>query len=88
MRARDGAEFSVPAQTGEGAELADIDPVSLAGFGIGDIGEPFKLGRDFGELAILRRREHASRRRHVSDLDQLISHSAAPVFPGPLFSLL
>jgi len=89
MGARHGAELGGTAQTGKGAELPDIDAVGLAGFGIGDVGKPFKLRRDLGEVAILRRRKHASRgRHHVPDLYQLISHSAAPVFPGPLFSLL
>jgi len=45
------AQLGDAAETGEGAELLDIDPISLAGFGIGDVGEPFELGQHFGELA-------------------------------------
>ena len=91
MHARHSAEFSMPAQTGKGAELVDIDAIGLAGFPICDVGEPFELGRHFGELAILSRREHACRRRchHVPDLYQLISHSAARQCSlAPLFRFL
>ncbi len=31
--------------------------VDAPGFGIGDVGEPFELGRDVGEVAELSRRE-------------------------------
>jgi hypothetical protein len=82
-----GGEDGAIAHTLEGAEFLDIDAVGLTGFGVGDIGEPFEFGRHFGQIAILRLREHASRRRrrYVPDLYQLIWHTAAPVFPAPLF---
>jgi len=42
---------------GEGDELRDVDFVCSAGFRIGDVGEPFQLGRNIREIAVLILRE-------------------------------
>ena len=36
-------------ETGESEKFRDIDLISAARFGIGDVGEPFQLGRNIGE---------------------------------------
>ena len=68
-------------QTGEGEELLDIDFVGAAGFRIGDVGEPFELGRNVGEVAELGRRERAPFNRNQV-LRHLRSH-ARPCFEAP-----
>jgi hypothetical protein len=52
----DGAQLSDAAEPGEGDELFDVDLVGPAGFGVGEVGEPFELGRDLREVAELGRR--------------------------------
>jgi hypothetical protein len=42
--AGDGAQPGDAAEAGEGDELLDVDLVSPAGFGVGEVGEPFELG--------------------------------------------
>jgi hypothetical protein len=49
MRARHGAQRTVIFQVGECDELRDIDSISAARFRIGDVGEPFQLGRNVCE---------------------------------------
>src|SRR5215470_1677227 len=38
-----GVLLADAAEAGEGDELLDVDPVGPAGFGIGEVGEPFEL---------------------------------------------
>jgi hypothetical protein len=40
-------------QIRESDELRDIDFMSAAGFRIGDVGEPFQLGRYIRKIAVL-----------------------------------
>jgi hypothetical protein len=40
---------------GKGDELVDSDLTDAAGFRIGEVGEPFELGRNLGEVAALGR---------------------------------
>jgi hypothetical protein len=68
----DGAQLSRSPQAGEGRELTDIAAVGTPGFGIGDIGEPFELGRHLGEIAKLGRRETA-----LVNSDQVLCHMHA-----------
>src|SRR5271155_878327 len=70
--ASDGAQLSWLAQAGEGGELADIVAVGPPGFGIGDIGEPFELGRHLGEIAELDRSEAV-----LVNYDQVLCHVRA-----------
>jgi len=53
----DGAQLGWLTQAGEVGELTDIVAVGSPGFGIGDIGEPFELGRHLGEIVELGRSE-------------------------------
>ena len=79
MGAGDGAQLRGPAQPGEGRELAHVDFVGPAGFGIGDVGEPFELGRNVGEVAVLGRRQRPlSRAPRVSNRHQVLHHHPAP----------
>ncbi len=73
MGARDSAQLSWLAQTGEGEKLTDIVAVGPPGFGIGDIGEPFELGRHLGEIAELGRSETV-----LVNRDQVLCHIRAP----------
>jgi hypothetical protein len=78
----DGPEFRRLAQPGEGRKLPDIAFISPPGFGIGDVGEPFELGRRIGEITELGRRECAP-----FDCNQVLGHhrtSCPPVFDRPL----
>jgi hypothetical protein len=43
----DGAQLGDAAQTREGDKLLDIDFVGPSRFGIGEVGEPFELRRNF-----------------------------------------
>ena len=45
------------AQAGKADELLDIVLIGAAGFGIGDVGEPFQCGRHIREIAVLLWRE-------------------------------
>jgi hypothetical protein len=42
--AGDGAQLADAFEAGEGDELLDIDLIGAAGFGIGEVGEPFEFG--------------------------------------------
>ena len=72
---------AMPPQAGEGDKLLDVDLIGAAGFGIGDVGEPFELGRHLGEVAELGRGQRAPERRRVriSDRNQVLFH--APPLP-------
>lgn len=76
VRAGDGAQLGDAAQAGECNKLLDIDLVRLAGFGVGEVGEPFELGGNVGEVAELGRGERAPQRRDtgVGDSHQLLFH--------------
>jgi hypothetical protein len=47
------AQRGVIRQPGECHELRDIDLLGPTGFWIGDIGEPFQLGRHVGQRVVL-----------------------------------
>ena len=74
-------------RAGEGRKLPNVNFISAAGFGIGDVGEPLKLSRNFSELTELQRRECALgvSRVRVAYHNQVLSHAATPFFPTPLF---
>ncbi len=57
MGAGHGAQLRGTAEACEDRKLAHVDFMSPAGFGIGDVGEPFELGRHVGQVAVLRRRQ-------------------------------
>jgi hypothetical protein len=57
MSACDGPELRRLAQPGEGRKFAHVVFISATAFGIGDVGEPFELGRNVGEIAELGRRQ-------------------------------
>ena len=65
----DGAQLGWLAQAGEGGEFTDIVAVGPPGFGIGDIGEPFELGRHLGEIVELGRSETV-----LINRDQVVCH--------------
>ena len=50
MCARHRAQPDWILQTGEADKLLDIDLIGAAGFGIGDVSEPFELRGYVGEL--------------------------------------
>ena len=82
MRPRDRAQLRGSAQAGKGRKLAHVNFIGPAGFGIGDVGEPFELGRNVGEVAELGRRQRAPFNRN-----QVLGHHpppCAPVFLGTL----
>jgi hypothetical protein len=54
--AGNAAQFGDAAQAHERDEFRDIDLVGPVGFGIGEVGEPFELGRNLGEIAEMGRR--------------------------------
>lgn len=51
----DGVQLGDPLKADEGNKLFNINSICAAGFGIGDVGEPFEVGRDLGQIAELRR---------------------------------
>ena len=55
MRARDSAELFWPSDAGEAHKITDRKFVSTPCVGVGQIGEPFHLGRHIGELVELGR---------------------------------
>lgn len=55
MRASDVAQLNGLCEAGECRELLYINLVRTAGFKVRDVGEPFQLGRNIGELLELRR---------------------------------
>lgn len=57
MRARHGAYRAMIFQIREGDEFRDIDLIGAPRFRIGDVGEPFELGRYIREIAVLVRCE-------------------------------
>ena len=80
MRARDRAQLGGTTQAGEAAEFSDVDPVGPASFGIGDVGEPFELGRHLGQVAVLRRRQRPFpvQSPRVSNRNEVLCHRPAP----------
>jgi hypothetical protein len=76
MSTGNGSELRRLAQPGEGRKFAQVVFISAAGFGIGDVGEPFKLGRNIGEIAELRRRHRAPFNRN-----QILGHHPPPCAP-------
>jgi len=57
---------SARACSSEGDKFLNVDLVGAAGFRIDDVGEPFELGLDLGQIAELRRRQSALfNRNHV-----------------------
>jgi hypothetical protein len=46
----DGAQLRRFLQSREGGEFCHVAFVGAAGFGVGDIGEPFEFGANVGEL--------------------------------------
>ena len=57
VRPGDGAQLRVVPQAGKGDEFPHVVLVGPAGFRVGDVGEPFFLGRNLGELLELRARQ-------------------------------
>jgi len=55
MRAGHGAQQRGFFQPGKEREFGNVDPVGAAGFLVGDIREPFELGRNLSEVAVLGR---------------------------------
>jgi hypothetical protein len=51
--AGDGAQLGDVAQAGEGNELLNVDLIGAAGFGVGEVGKPFELGRDLDAVVEL-----------------------------------
>jgi hypothetical protein len=78
MGASYGANRAVIYQTRERDEFRDVDLIGLPGFRIGDVGEPFQLGRNIGEAGELFRRQ----RTCTVDTNQLVRHRL-PVAVGP-----
>jgi hypothetical protein len=70
MAPRNRSQRTVIFQIGEGDELRNIDFVRTAGFGIGDVGKPFQLSRNVGQITILFRRQY----RFAIDTSQLVCH--------------
>ena len=83
MGTGDAAQIGGSTQPGEGHELTDIDFVGAAGFGVGDVGEPFELGRHLGQGTELYRGQRIAA-ACGSDPNQifcrLIRHCSAPAF--------
>jgi hypothetical protein len=75
MGSSDGAQLRRSAEACEGRKLAHVDFVRAPCFGIGDIGEPFELGRDIGEVAVLSRCQGTFSNRH-----QVLRHARRPCF--------
>jgi hypothetical protein len=59
MRADDASQLRRLARPSEGGKLLNIVAVGAPSFDVGDVGEPFELGRNFGEVAELGERETA-----------------------------
>ena len=59
MRADDASQLRRLARPSEGGNLLNIVAVGAPSFDVGDVGEPFELGRNFGEVAELGERETA-----------------------------
>jgi hypothetical protein len=59
VRPRDRPQLRVTLQTGIGDKFAHIGLIGPAGFGVGDVGQPFLLRRDVSELVELRPRQGA-----------------------------
>jgi len=55
MRARHCSQHHGLIQPSKGGEFRNVDLVGAARFLIDDVGEPFKLGRNVGEVTILGR---------------------------------
>ena len=85
VSARHATQLGGMLQAGEGRKLPNVNFISAAGFGIGDVGKPLKLSRNFSELTELQRRECALvvSRVRVPYHNQVLSHAATPFFPTP-----
>jgi hypothetical protein len=59
MGPRDRSQPGIVGQTGIGDEFPHVVPVSPARLRVGDVGQPFFLGRNRGEVLELRRRQAA-----------------------------
>jgi hypothetical protein len=72
--AGDGAQLGDTTQAGEGDELLDIDLIGAAAFRIGEVGEPFELGWNVGEVAELGGGERSPERwrARVCDSNQVL----------------
>jgi hypothetical protein len=70
VRARHRAQFAMVFEVRECDELRNIDLICAAGFRIGNVGEPFQLGTNIREIAVLFRRE----RPFAMDTNQLVCH--------------
>ncbi len=79
MGAGDGAQLGRTAQAGEGRKFTHVVAVGAPGFRVGDIGEPFELGRDLGQGTELRRRQ-----RPLINRDQVFCHHPPPCFSTAL----
>jgi len=62
--ARHGAQLQRFGQPGKGYKLRDIDLVRTFGFLVGDVGEPFGLRKNSGEVGILGRCQGSSPNRN------------------------
>ena len=82
MGAGDASQLRGPVEPGEGGKLAHVDFIGAAGLGIGEVSEPFELGRNLGEGAVLRRgqRTPINRPARVSNRHQVLGHAAPPCF--------
>jgi len=79
MSPDDRAHIIWTAVTGEGGKFTDIDLIGTPGFEIGDVGEPFELGRHLGQTIILARRQRpADSRRGVPNLNDILFHGRSP----------
>jgi hypothetical protein len=75
MGAGNIAQLAEAAQARKADEFFDIVLIGAAGFGIGEVGEPFDFGRDLGEIAELGRRHTVP-----INCDQVFGHRPPPVF--------
>ena len=68
-----------PRRPAKAENSLDVDFIGAAGFGIGDVGEPFELGRHVGQVAVLRRRQRPfpNRRARISNRHQVLHHHPA-----------
>ena len=82
VSARHDAELGGMPQTGEGRKLSDINFVNAACFGVRDVREPLKLGRNLGELTELDRRQRILFIGCINR-NQLFSRGSPPCFPSP-----
>jgi hypothetical protein len=75
----DRSQLGRTAQAGERDKFLDVVFVSAPGFRVGNVGEPFELGRHLGQLPILRRRQ-----RPLFNRNQVFCHVAPASVPTAL----